>query len=143
MKKYNLTFTNLKGDLCLGYNETGFLILYENRTSMTDEAINWVLRNFATHESELNAFAQKCKATVELIPVDLSFNAFWNAYGKKINKIRCEILYKKLNETERLKCLQNVKHYDNYLQRSGFRAKADPENYLKKQYFLTDWRKER
>jgi hypothetical protein len=51
-------------------------------------------------------------------------------------------MYNKLSDANKLKAIGGIKSYEAYLSRSG-RYKADPENYLNKEYYLTDWKKER
>ena len=77
------------------------------------------------------------KIEEELIPAP--FDSFWERYGKKINKYRCEPIWKKLTEKERHKAIRQVGPYEDYLKRTGYQAKRDPENFLKDRYFLSEF----
>ncbi len=81
---------------------------------------------------------QKVKGKIELIPADLSFDAFWNAYDKKVSKKRCQSVWAKMSDAKRMACLMNISSYDSFLKRST-RGKLDPENYLKREAYETNW----
>lgn len=72
---------------------------------------------------------------------EVSFDMFWNAYGKKINAKRCEAIWNKMSKGDRAKAYFGLFAYLRYLQEQSWRSKADPETYLKKQMWLTDWSK--
>jgi hypothetical protein len=72
---------------------------------------------------------------------DLSFENFWLQYDKKIHPHRCEPLWKKYSEAKRVLALKAIAPYTAYCTKTGV-AKANPENFLKKDYYKTDWSKE-
>ena len=77
------------------------------------------------------------KIEEELIPA--GFDVFWERYGKKINKYRCEPIWKKLTEKERHQAIRQITPYENYLKKTGYQGKRDPENFLKDKYFLSEF----
>ena len=79
--------------------------------------------------------------TVKRVDEDLSFDNFWREYDKKIHPHRCEPFWDKMSDAKRLAALKAIVAYKGYLGRSGV-AKANPENYLKKEYYKTNWAKE-
>ncbi|QNK63964.1 hypothetical protein H7F33_05585 [Pedobacter sp. PAMC26386] len=144
MKKYVLTSQNLTGSVIFGYDDAGLLVFYDATPAMiTEKQLLAVLKNLPREAQDLQALADKTKCTLELLPEDLSFEVFWNKYDKKINRKRCEPLYKKLDDTEKTACIRNIKPYEDYLYRTNFRGKADPDNYIKKEYYAVDWKRER
>jgi hypothetical protein len=143
MKKYVLTSTSFIGNVTFGYNDIGQLVFFDNSSKMDANQHAWLLNNLPTASPVLEIIKTKIKGTIEEIPEDISFDAFWNKYDKKINRKRCEPLWKKLSDADKLCAIKNIKPYEDYLQRTGFRGKCDPENYFKKEYHLVDWKKER
>jgi hypothetical protein len=142
MKKYVLTSPRFIGAVTFGFNEDNKLVFYFNESLMTAEQVTWLLGKMPHNDDQLNQLKTIIQGTIEEIPADLSFDCFWDTYGQKINKKRCLPMYNKLSEANKLKAISNIKAYDAFCDRTG-RYKADPENYLNKEYYLTDWKKQR
>jgi hypothetical protein len=137
--KYILSSPKFDGKLIFGYSD-GFLVFYENAaTFKKPESYQWILSNLPLTVPQLTAMAAAIPGKAEPLPDDLTFDAFWTAYQKKVNRIRCEPLWNKLSEGDRIECLQSLKPYDGYLKRMNGRAKLDPENYLKRESFRNPW----
>ncbi|MBS4064199.1 MAG: hypothetical protein KGZ74_06540 [Chitinophagaceae bacterium] len=136
--KYTLTSPKFTGKLVFGYTN-GLLTHFECAAQMKEEGYKWILENFPLVPSTLKKMADAIPGKMEVVPEDLSFDAFWNAYGKKANRHRCEPLWNKLSDADRIECLSSIKPYDSYLKRVNYRAKLDPENYLKKEAFRNNW----
>lgn len=135
--KYQITSTRFSGNLIVGL--TGdILTLIENNSSCSKERIESILL-FLGKGRTLKELAQWISGKVDLIPTDLSFDVFWNDYDKKVNRKRCEPIWKSLNDAERIECLMNVQKYHAFLQRNPQRSKLDPENYLKRGSYQTNW----
>lgn len=136
--KYTLTSAKFTGKLVFGYSE-GFLTYFECAAEIKLANYKWFLENLPLIPSQLKKLADAIPGHMEVVPDDLSFDAFWNAYGKKANRHRCEPLWNKFSEADRIECLSSIKPYDSYLKRVAYRAKLDPENYLKKEAFRNNW----
>jgi len=136
--KYTLTSQKFKGKLVFGYTE-GFLTYYETAAEMKSESYKYILEHLPPVPSQLKKLADAIPGKMEAVPDDLTFDAFWEAFGKKENRHRCEPLWKKLSEADRIECLSSIKPYDGYLKRMNWRAKLSPENYLKKESFRNSW----
>ena len=136
--KYTLTSAKFKGKLVFGYTN-GLLTYFECAAEMQETGYRWILDHFPLNPGILKKMADAIPGKMEVVPEDLSFDAFWEAYAKKVNRIRCEPLWKKMSEADRIECLQSIKPYDGYLKRMSNRAKLDPENYLKKESYRNPW----
>lgn len=137
--KYTLTSPKFNGNLVFGL--TGdVLTLVENNTDMVKHQMEWVLGVLAQGR-KLNQLSQMIAGSLEMVPTDLSFDAFWKAYNKKINRKRCEPLWKKMSDAERVECLMNIPKYHAFLKRFPTRGKLDPESYLRKGAYQNDWSK--
>lgn len=140
MKKYQLTSKGFEGAVVFGYRD-GWLVYYENETDMDLKGLQWISRHFPVEESHLGWLQDQVKSgVIKQVPMDLSFDVFWEAYGKKINKKRCEPLWAKLKDSDRLACIESIKPYEGFLRRHTGRAKKDPENYLKDRMWENNWR---
>lgn len=143
MKKYVLTSKSFTGSVEFGYNENGSLVFYHNAADMSDKQQVWLLQHLPPNEIYLMQVKNVIKGELKEVPQDLNFDTFWDKYDKKINRKRCEPMWRKMSDAEKLQAISNIKAYDNYLERTNFRGKADPENYLKKEYYQVDWKREK
>lgn len=142
MKKYVLTSPSFAGSVELGYDFNGHLVFYSYAAEMSEKQLQWFLPRLPKNEVELNGLKAVVKGELKEVPADLSFDAFWDKYDKKINRKRCEPIWKKLTDAQKMQALMNVPAYDSYLQRTGI-GKAHPDNYLTREYFSVDWRREK
>ena len=139
MKKYILTTPKYTGQAIFGYDENGHLVFYSNE--IPDKAvIVWMKRYLPLDEVALADFKTKIRATIVEVPEDLSFDRFWNLYDKKINRLRAEPLFEKLNAAGKLQAIVRIKAYKEYCHYTH-RGVADPEKYLRERFFDTDWAK--
>lgn len=139
MRKFILTSPKFTGQATFGYDENGHLVFYHNE--IPDKAvIIWMKRFLPLDEVELTTFKIKVHASVTEIPEDLTFDRFWNAYDKKINKKRTEPLFERLADAEKMQVIMCIKDYKDYCYYKH-RGIADPEKYLRDRFFETDWNK--
>lgn len=143
MKKYTLTSPKFDGQILFGYNDSRVLVYFNNETTMTFDQHAWVLKKLPLGEDEIDPLSKKINGVLAEVPEDISFDRFWDDYGKKINLKRCKPLWAKLTEGEAMTAILRIPAYKAYLKRTNFRNTADPEKYLRDRYFETDWNKER
>jgi len=139
MRKYILTSHTVGGSTIFGFNDDDVLIYYHNEMELDTRALQWQIAHMPYNLAELKAIAHKAKVPLEEVPMDVSFDAFWVAYGKKINRKRAEPLYNKLSQEEKLLAMVAIKPYLRYCKNNN-RAIADPEKYIRSSFFETDWR---
>lgn len=99
---------------------------------------NKVALKFTTIEDFAKQFGEG-KFTCVLGHMAITFDMFWDEYQKKINKDRCVKLWKKLTEAEMFDAYRCVKKYKSFCNKTG-RFVADPETYLAKRYFESEWK---
>lgn len=138
IEKYILTSPSFKGNVVFGFSE-GYLVAFENQSEMNEPQRKWLYTHFPFTLKNLTAIQTQIKGRLDQVPVNLDFESFWDAYDKKVNRKRCEPLWKKLSEADRITCLRSIPAYNSYLKRMNNRAKLDPENYLKKESFQNTW----
>ncbi len=142
MRHFILTSTSFTGSVEYKYCDEGYLVWFNYQATMTGTQRDKILikmpltiRGF----EDLVALSKSLK--VEEVAEDITFDAFWAAYGHKVNRQRCIPLFDKLSTENRRKCIRSVAPYLKYLARTNFRSKADPETYLRKQMYLNEWSK--
>ena len=136
--KYIMKSQSFGGTVVFGFDEEGALKYYENESEMNLAQSQWLFSNFPFTLDHLQQVQGKIKGKVELIPADLSFEKFWNAYNKKLNRKRSLPLWNKMSDADKVECLMSIKSYDSYLKRVK-RGKLDPENYLKRESWTNNW----
>ena len=129
MKKYILKSKAFSGAVTFGYDAAGYLVFFINEAEMTEDQLKWCSHNLPAKEEYLESYKGIIKGTIEEIPMDISFDAFWDAYGHKVNRKRCEPLWKKLSDADKATAIMNIKPYEAFIKRHN-RPKRDPENYL-------------
>lgn len=141
MKKFILTSPKFTGEVIFGYNETDRLVYYENTSTMTEHHLDWLLGHLPHASAWIDIIAKKAPgARIVEVPEDLTFDRFWIAYDKKINRKRAEPLFEKLNAAAKMQAIVRIKAYQEYCHYKQ-RGIADPEKYLRDRFFETDWNK--
>ena len=64
---------------------------------------------------------------------------FFEPYGKPVNKARCLKWWGNMNRAKWARAVAGIGPYKRFLGRNQWRTKADPETYLKKEMYLTNW----
>lgn len=142
MTKYILTSLHYKGGVQFNYNDDGLLLFYSVLDAELDKTqLIGLLRKIPREEWDLEKLNETQYFTLKKVSEDLSFENFWREYDKKIHPHRCEPFHNKMSDVKKLAALKSIGPYQYYLTRTGV-AKANPENYLKKEYYKTDWSKE-
>jgi hypothetical protein len=142
MTKYILTSVHYKGAVQFEYDKAGLMLFYSVLDAELSELqLVGLLKKIPVEERDLQKLNETGYFTVKNLSEDLSFESFWQLYEKKIHPHRCEPLWKKMSDVKRLAAIKAIGGYNYYLGRTGV-GKAGPENYLKKEYWKTDWSKE-
>lgn len=137
-----LMSSKFDGEVELRYNERGLLDKFEYRAKMTDDMIRMFYNNLPVSKSALTQMVAQSKTLrIKEVPIDTSFDSFWEKYDRKVNKNRCKPIYEKLSESERIQCVMAISQYFFFLGRYPTRAKMDPENWLKRHGWETEWSK--
>ena len=89
--------------------------------------------------NDIEAAFKDTKAMIVEDEFEVTFDMFWIAYNKKINRKRCEPIWNKLSKPKQVKAYYGVKSYDKYLKVESWRQKADPENYLRNEMWENEY----
>jgi len=126
MNEYVFTSRQFKGVMFFAYEE-GVLVKFLNQAAISAVQMEYLQKNFPFAESELQRLIGKSGKVEQVI--DVSFAAFWELYGKKVNKQRAEKIWYRLNEADRQVCLSKINKYKYYCKTHN-RILKDPDTYL-------------
>ncbi len=102
----------------------------------------WFFNNMPLTETQLTVKWAKSSKTLKVIevPLDLSFEAFYNRYAYKVGeKKKCIKLWNELNPEKRTKALIMIPKYFRWLEHTNT-AKVYPERYLSKEYYENEYK---
>lgn len=109
------------------------------QATLTHGQLKKFLDTAQTDLADISKWFEGTAAKVIEVPLEVTFEMFWNMYGKKINRIRAVKLWDKLSTAERMNAILGISKYNNYLQRESWRSKADPETYLSGKYWENEY----
>lgn len=114
--------------------------------ALTDMQKQWLFLkgNFPISENMMKRFwIPNLKQFFEITigEIDLSFEAFWNAYGNKVGRRKeTRNIWERLSKAEKIQVLANIPRYSNYLKYYPKQQKAYPSTYLNQEYYKNDWK---
>jgi hypothetical protein len=135
MKQYALT--GKFGNQCtFTYNEEGWLVDFK-AGDVTGQGLAWILFNMPVEETKLVALCKTYPGfTLAEIPVDLTFDTFWEAYDYKLGgKKRAEKLWNALPDADKARALTMIGRYNRWLATKNGIQKCNPETYLNQRRF--------
>lgn len=141
IETYILSSDHFTGAIQVSY-KSGLLVFYDAISAELSEAqLVSLLKKMPREEQDLQIIRDTKYFIIKKLSEDLSFEAFWERYGKKIHTHRCEPLWRKCSDAKKVLHLRGIEPYKAYIKRTGV-AMVNPENYLRKEYYKTDWSKE-
>ena len=143
MRRFLLTNPNkFTGTAEAVYNSNGTLCKIDlTQANMHPLVITAFKASVPAHIDTLMAGTSFSKdTTIVEADLEVTFTMFWDAYRKKINRLRAEALFKKLTKTQQVSAYYGISKYDAYLRKEQWRSKADPETYLRNQMWENEWR---
>ncbi len=140
MKRILITSPHFTGEAELLFREDGVLCKIDMSGCNMRKATAFSFKNVVPgHIDELQqAFTDK-QVTVREAEYEVSFEMFWIAYAKKINKARAQPVWDKLSKSQQVSAWAGIKQYDKFLKKENWRKKADPENYLRSAMWENEW----
>lgn len=132
MRLFNIYNPKYKGEIQVLYGELQLLRFDCSNAQINNETLGAFKKMLPVTLAEF-LLGKWCSASTSVVEADyeVSFLDFWAAYNKKINKIRAENHFNRLNKMERIKALNGIKPYEKYLKDNNWRSKADPETYIR------------
>lgn len=144
MKKLILTSQNIVGEIQVLYGVDMKLVMFDlMNADLNEDQIDYFKKKapiFFTNRQEFKKAFNSDALEVMEVEFEVTFDMFYEAYPKKVNKYRCEPLWNKFSESMKIKAYAGVARYKRHLAEESWRAVLDPENYLKKKAWLNDWK---
>ena len=114
MHHYVTHSPKLKSDVSFYFHSSGLLCGFKiDREDIQADDLMQFLQGVPTSLNQLQAVCKAYKYPLSHIPTDLSFAAFWKAYGNtKCSKILAEKAYSKLTEAERAAAISYIPRYN-------------------------------
>ena len=107
--------------------------------SLSQRQARWLFQegNFPFMEHLIKGWQQRLKKNFEVTVglVDITFDAFWQAYRHRPRKAETQDYWKKMKESDKIKALSGLRGYDNFLRLESWRTKIDAIRYLKKRIY--------
>lgn len=141
MRTFLIQSEHYTNDAVVGFSPEGFLVLVDvSATGMAENYAKWMFRGFPLKIEEFMAFCKEKGVVCVESSLQIDFEKWWEEYGNKVNKKRCIPVWNKLPKTKQVEVYYNTKDYNAFLDFENWRAKSDPETYLKKPMYDTDWK---
>ncbi len=140
MRKFLITSPHFRGTAEILYREDGVLVKIDlSQCEMNIGITDAFKKKVPAHLNDIETAFKDTKATVIEADFEVTFEMFWNAYNKKINRKRCEPIWNKLSKPKQVKAYYGIKQYDKYLKVESWRQKADPDTYLRNETFENEY----
>lgn len=141
MRRFLITSPNYTGQAEIVFNNDGTLCRIDlTDTDMQPSMVKGFKDRVCVHVDQIPDMITGSKATIIESDFEVSFDMFWKKYNKKINKVRCIQLFAKLNKSQQVMAYMGIDDYTKYLKKETWRTKADPETYLRKQYWENEYK---
>jgi hypothetical protein len=131
MSKYLIEFTRFNASAQVEYSEGYLHSLVFDKGGLSEEHIKSFYLQVPWREIHVKEkWAKVQNVRVSDIPEDLSFERFWEQYDHKLcKKERAKGIWNKMPDAERLKALNYIARYDQWLS-AGTIAKRYADTYL-------------
>lgn len=117
------------------YAENGLLTALRIEGDIDQVATSFVLNNIPIHSSGASAWLPEHFETT-LVPYEIKWDNFWEAYPKRVGKQAAMSKWQKLSQADRARAIRRLPQYLQWCQsQSPPRQVCDPERYLKDRRF--------
>lgn len=141
MRRFLITSPNFTGQAEIVFTAEGTLCRIDlTDTDMQPGMVKGFKDHMCVHVDLLADTFKGTQATVVEADFEVSFDAWWKKYNKKINKSRCMLLWAKMDKSMQVLAYMGIDGYDKYLKKESWRSKADPETYLRNRYWENEYK---
>lgn len=141
MRRFIITSPKLNGSIELLFGADNRLSTIDfSSCTLTDQQYSHFLFSMLYNVDEVELIGAKLPATIIEGDFEVTFEMFWKKYNKKINKLRCIHLWAKADKTKQVKAYFGITAYDKFLKQESWRSKADPETYLRNEYWENEYK---
>lgn len=143
MRLFNITHPKYTGTVKVVYGITGQIQKIDfSAAQIPADIIGGLKRAIPVNVAGIEAGEGfGTEAVIVEAAFEMTFDMFWTAYDKKINKLRADNLWRKLSKADQVLAYTGIAAYDKFLKESNWgRAKADPETYLRNRMWENEWK---
>jgi hypothetical protein len=141
MKRFLITSPSWFGTVEITYKPDGLLYSIDlSNAVLLPGVIDPLKRVVPARVNDIETAFKNTRATVVQADFEATFDMFWKAYNKKINRKRAEELWDKLPKEQQVLAWAGVAAYDKYLKVNDWRSKADPETFLRNRYWENEYK---
>lgn len=128
--KVILTKNTFEGRIVLTYNHDGLLVGYLMEAEFNHKQLAFFLQMIPVDMIQLKTVlgVHGFDAVEEI--AELTFDYFYEEYGYKTGKVKAQNAWNRLSKSDRMKALQYLPKYFDFLRKSGGIAKLYPATYL-------------
>lgn len=135
-KKYTVKSKTLPDTWVFKYDLTGSLVCFECHNTKFDAKRNhWLMEKgrFPYNESRMKHWVEAFKKQfiIEIDLPEITFEYFYERYGKKVGRKQSHDFWKKMKDGDRLLSVLGIPLYETSLRKQKDREKVDPVRYLK------------
>lgn len=143
MRKFIISGEKYTGEAVLVFDQDNVLKIIDLiGTNMSEDNCKWLFDKMLP--IKLPDFLKYMEARKGVLvredSYEVPFEMFWKDYDKKINRKRCEVLWNRLGKNKQIQAWVGIAKYNKFLKKEHWRAKADPETYLKKEMWENEWK---
>ncbi len=121
------------------YDDRGLVREVHFISPVDANGLAWIMRNLPVDESGITGWLPG-KFEIFLIPDEVKFDAFWEAYGYKVGRVNAMNQWQKLSQGERAKAIKMIPRYHQWRKCKNPPIEAVyPERYLKNRRFEDDF----
>lgn len=118
------------------FDQEGRLCAWSIKGPYTQEQYDWLLGKLPLRRESLKTYKSD-SFDIEAIPLDLSFENFWNQYDKKVGKMEAERLYNKLPDEDKARAISYIPKLKRIKGAEGTQMPY-PKTYLRQKTFLDE-----
>lgn len=131
--KYELTSPKITGSILLWFDDiSGQLRKLEFDCELEPVQMGYLSSLFPTHIDILERFKKETGFSIRMLEEKVTFEMFWDLYGKKQNKIEAINAWEKLKPVDQQRAVAYIKRYESILVKESYRQKMLASRYLGK-----------
>ncbi len=140
MRSFLISSKKYSGSVEVVYNDGALLRIDFAQANLTSLQLTGLKEMIPAKYEHFEARMMGVGAIVVEKDYEVSFDDYWKKVKKKVNRKRCEALWLRMGKVAQVQAVVALPMYYKYLQRTG-RLEADPETYLRNEYYTTEWQK--
>jgi hypothetical protein len=143
MKKILLTSSGFQGEIEVLYNSQGLIWYIDFRNaSLEPVQVEYLKQHIPIQYHNDDVFREALrtnKIRVLTEAFEIIFEMFFDKYNKRINRLRCLRYWERMAKAKKIMAYTGITSYNRHLDQNKWKTKADPETYLKNEYWNNDW----